>query len=79
MAAGGPDGLFGKEQQVIMEGHLDKRGEWNKAWKTRYFVLESSGKLSYYASESEKDTPSKAKGSIPVSYTHLTLPTKRIV
>ena len=64
MAAGAD---FGREQQIILEGPLDKRGEWNKAWKTRYFVLESSGKLSYFQSEADKNTPSKAKGSIPIN------------
>jgi hypothetical protein len=58
---------FPKEQQIVLEGFLDKRGEWNKAWKSRYFVLESSGKLSYFQSEAEKSTPAKAKGSIPIN------------
>jgi hypothetical protein len=58
---------FPKEDHVIMQGFLDKRGEWNKAWKTRFFVLESSGKLSYFQNESDKGTPSKAKGSIPIN------------
>ncbi len=31
-----------------MEGLLEKRGAWNRAWKTRLFVLTNDGLLRYF-------------------------------
>ncbi len=67
MAGLDPTKLFPKEDDVLIEGFLDKRGDWNKAWKPRYFVLESCGKLSYFQSEADKAVPERAKGSIPIN------------
>jgi hypothetical protein len=47
-AAAGPGaadtaGGGGGRRKVMMEGLLEKRGGWNRAWKTRYFVLGVDG------------------------------------
>ena len=52
---------------ILMEGFLDKRGSWNPAWQSRYFVLETSGRLTYYASEGDKFAVERAKGIIPIN------------
>ena len=49
---------------MVKEGFLDKRGEWNSSWKTRYFVLDSSHELKYFSKETDKDSPDKVKGYI---------------
>jgi hypothetical protein len=51
---------------VQFEGPLEKRGYWNPAWKSRYFVLSRQGSLSYFAAESDKRS-SEPLGSFPVS------------
>ena len=63
------DALFPEylsESTVLMEGILEKRGHWNPAWKSRYFVLESNGRLSYFMSKDDKILASNAKGIIPI-------------
>jgi hypothetical protein len=50
---------------VQFEGPLEKRGYWNPAFKSRYFVLSKKGTLSYFAAESDKCSPDPL-GSIPV-------------
>ncbi len=50
-----------------MRGVLEKRGGWNTAWKGRYFILESCGKLSYFKAEEDIGFPQRAKGSIPIN------------
>lgn len=49
---------------VLAEGFLFKRGKWNPAWKSRYFVLEVGGRLSYFLSKIDKDCQERAKGII---------------
>ncbi len=51
---------------VVVEGWLEKRGLWNPAWRSRYFVLDSRGRLSYFKTEADKAVPSHAHGSIPI-------------
>uniref|UniRef100_A0A7S0LUK2 PH domain-containing protein n=1 Tax=Cryptomonas curvata TaxID=233186 RepID=A0A7S0LUK2_9CRYP len=54
-------------RNVVMEGLMEKRGIWIRSWKTRYFVLESSGRLRYFRCEADKHYPERAKGTIPIS------------
>jgi hypothetical protein len=49
-----------------MQGVLRKRGRWNSAWQSRYFVLEASGRLSYFLDEEDKKYPERARGIIPI-------------
>jgi hypothetical protein len=51
----------------VMEGYLMKRGFWKQCWKKRFFVLEDSGRLSYFKSESDKAHPERARGCVPIS------------
>eukprot|EP00292_Cryptomonas_paramecium_P024732 CAMPEP_0113663824 /NCGR_PEP_ID=MMETSP0038_2-20120614/1378_1 /TAXON_ID=2898 /ORGANISM="Cryptomonas paramecium" /LENGTH=146 /DNA_ID=CAMNT_0000578937 /DNA_START=10 /DNA_END=450 /DNA_ORIENTATION=- /assembly_acc=CAM_ASM_000170 len=53
-------------RDVLIEGVLEKQGRWNKCWKQRYFVLESSGRMYYYQSESSKWDMSQAIKVIPI-------------
>ena len=32
--------VYRPEQSVLIESTLQKRGQWNPAWKSRYFLLE---------------------------------------
>lgn len=57
---------FLTEGKVLIEGVLEKRGRWNSAWKPRYFVLEDSGRLSYFNSEEDKCWRKRALGIIPI-------------
>ncbi len=69
---GRKSGNFPKEAAdagILIKGVLEKRGGWNTAWKERYFMLESCGKLSYFASEEDIGIPQRAKGSIPINTT----------
>ncbi len=52
--------------KVLMQGMLKKRGRWNSAWQNRYFVLEASGRLSYFLKEDDKNYPERARGIIPI-------------
>ena len=52
---------------ILLSGVLEKRGGWNTAWKGRYFILESCGKLSYFKAEDDIAFPQRAKGSIPIN------------
>ena len=52
--------------KVLIEGYLQKRGLWNPSWKSRFFVLEVGGRLSYFTSDNDKCIPKRAKGVIPV-------------
>ena len=51
----------------VLEGYLMKRGVWKQSWKMRFFVLEDSGRLSYFKSESDKMYPERARGCVPIS------------
>ena len=52
---------------LVIEGYLMKRGLWKQSWKRRFFVLEDSGRLSYFKSESDKLYPERARGCFPIS------------
>ena len=54
---------------ILIKGVLEKRGGWNTAWKERFFMLESCGRLSYFKSEEDIAFPQRAKGSIPINTT----------
>jgi hypothetical protein len=58
--------VYRPEQSVLIESTLQKRGQWNPAWKSRYFLLEPGGRLSYFTSEEDKHFPERAKGMIPI-------------
>ncbi len=53
--------------KVVSEGLMEKRGIWIRSWKTRYFVLESSGRLRYFRSEADKSFPERARGTFLIS------------
>ena len=55
------------EDGILIKGILEKRGGWNTAWKERYFILESCGKLSYFKVEEDIRFPQRANGSIPIN------------
>merc|ERR1712013_619062 len=42
--------------RCLHSGYLYKRGNWNKDWKKRWFVLRSSLNLYYYESQSMKES-----------------------
>ena len=58
---------FSANTSVLMEGWLDKRGYWNPARKSRYFVLEMRGRLSYFKSEADRKLNGQVLGSIPIN------------
>ena len=58
---------FASGRNILTEGNLQKRGSWGPFWKTRYFVLESSGRLFYFKLESDKFFPERARGCIPIN------------
>ena len=43
------------EIPVLLQGYLYKRGNWNKDWKKRWFVLRNSNNLYYYESNKLKE------------------------
>ena len=49
------------------EGLLHKRGQWNPAWKERYFVLTPCGNLEYYKAVPDGARPDAPAGVIPVA------------
>jgi hypothetical protein len=55
------------DEGIVIKGYLEKQGGWNTAWKQRFFILESCGKLSYFKSEEDMPYPQRAKGSIPIN------------
>ena len=57
---------FHQGSKVLIEGYLEKRGSWNTAWKTRYFVLEASGRLFYFITEADKCIIKRVRGIIPI-------------
>ncbi len=52
---------------IVIEGLLEKRGWWNPSWRSRYFILESRGRLSYFKNKSDSTVPGRALGAIPIS------------
>ena len=60
-----PNSIQITSDNVQFEGPLEKRGYWNPAWKSRYFVLSRQGMLSYFAAENDKSSP-EPLGSFPV-------------
>ena len=52
--------------KVLMQSVLKKRGRWSSAWQNRFFVLEASGRLSYFLKEDDKNYPQRARGIIPI-------------
>jgi hypothetical protein len=52
---------------IVIEGFLEKRGVWNPSWRSRYFVLESRGRLSYFKNEDDSACADRALGTIPIS------------
>ena len=52
-----PNNMELNSGEVQFEGPLEKRGYWNPAWKSRYFVLSRQGVLSYFATKSDKNSP----------------------
>jgi hypothetical protein len=55
-----------KTKTFVIEGYLMKRGFWKQSWKKRFFVLEESGRLKYFKSESDKVYPERARGCVPI-------------
>lgn len=43
-----------KEVKILMAGHMFKRGNWNKNWKHRWFVLRNNNRLYYYGDKTFK-------------------------
>ncbi len=56
-----------ERSSVVIEGFLEKRGVWNPSWRSRYFVLESRGRRSYFKTKSDSAIPDHALGGIPIS------------
>eukprot|EP00291_Cryptomonas_curvata_P013277 CAMPEP_0172176632 /NCGR_PEP_ID=MMETSP1050-20130122/14931_1 /TAXON_ID=233186 /ORGANISM="Cryptomonas curvata, Strain CCAP979/52" /LENGTH=139 /DNA_ID=CAMNT_0012848947 /DNA_START=302 /DNA_END=721 /DNA_ORIENTATION=+ len=56
-----------ERSSIVIEGFLEKRGVWNPSWRSRYFVLESRGRLSYFKNKSDSLIPDRALGGIPIS------------
>ncbi len=54
--------LTGSKTSVI-EGYLMKRGFWSNP---RFFILEESGRLKYFKSESDKVYPERVRGCVPI-------------
>mmetsp|Transcript_87626 Transcript_87626/g.233306 ORF Transcript_87626/g.233306 Transcript_87626/m.233306 type:complete len:156 (+) Transcript_87626:55-522(+) len=58
---------FSLDDNVVMHGFLKKRGGWNPAWKSRYFVLDGRGRLHYFKVKSDSSDPARCMGSIPIT------------
>ena len=54
-------------RHVLAEGTLEKRSAWRGTWAPRYFVLEASGRLSYFDSFSDRLFPERAKRSLGIN------------
>mmetsp|Transcript_43271 Transcript_43271/g.115751 ORF Transcript_43271/g.115751 Transcript_43271/m.115751 type:complete len:162 (-) Transcript_43271:34-519(-) len=52
---------------VIMQGFLRKKGEWNPAWKSRYFVFDGRGRLHYFKDKNDSSGSARCLGSIPIT------------
>mmetsp|Transcript_48590 Transcript_48590/g.128492 ORF Transcript_48590/g.128492 Transcript_48590/m.128492 type:complete len:272 (+) Transcript_48590:77-892(+) len=55
--------------EIIIDGTLEKRGYWNTAWKSRYFILNNRGELAYYKSKLDAEA-----GRPPISTIAVALP-----
>ncbi len=55
-----------QRDDIAIEGFLEKRGVWNPSWRSRYFVLETRGRLSYFKDEDDSIFSERALGSIPI-------------
>ncbi len=55
-----------ERSSVVIEGFLQKRGVWNPTWRSRYFILESRGRLSYFKTKDDSTVPGRALGAIPI-------------
>mmetsp|Transcript_69190 Transcript_69190/g.184394 ORF Transcript_69190/g.184394 Transcript_69190/m.184394 type:complete len:316 (+) Transcript_69190:161-1108(+) len=53
--------------QEIIFGTLEKRGYWNTAWKTRYFVLTQRGELAYFNNQYEAESGARRRGTVAVA------------
>jgi hypothetical protein len=53
-----------RNQKIVLEGVLAKRGFWNPDFKERYFVLTRNGDVWYFLDKSQKDCPEQALGVI---------------
>jgi hypothetical protein len=66
--------ICAERSSIVIEGFLEKRGVWNPSWRTRYFVLESRGRLSYFKNKADSVVPGRALGSIPISVHTIIVP-----
>jgi len=59
--------MCAERSSIVIEGFLEKRGVWNPSWRSRYFILESRGRLSYFKNKADSAIPGRALGAIPIS------------
>eukprot|EP00042_Codosiga_hollandica_P041704 m.374911 g.374911 ORF g.374911 m.374911 type:complete len:333 (+) comp56172_c0_seq1:58-1056(+) len=52
--------------QIVCSGFLEKRGQVNKSWKKRFFVLLSNGHMNYYEHERTPDNLRNFLGEIVI-------------
>ena len=55
--------LSTRQNAALKQGHMEKKGELNKKWRKRWFVLQPNYILKYYKEESSHDP----QGSIDIS------------
>lgn len=59
-----PDITIRTPPPAIIQGVLEKKGQWFSSWKTRIFVLENNKMLSYFE---QRDDKMFYKGCIPLN------------
>jgi hypothetical protein len=54
-------------REITAEGYLEKHGGWNQSWKSRYFVLDTRGRMYYFKNQADSDFPERARRGIPIT------------